>query len=84
MRMFPGPASGALLAFDEVAVPVFRDVDEGDIAVVDFRFGVHHVEDALGTGQGHHDGVRLHGDLRDGLAEVPVQRQVRDEGTDGQ
>ena len=50
MRMFPCPDAGTLVGFDQIAVFVLLSIDQSDIAVVLFFWGVNESEDALCTG----------------------------------
>ena len=73
--MLPGPDAGALVGLHEVVVLVVLGVDEGDIALIGLAGLIHHLEDALCTGQCHDDAVGLHGHLADGHIEALIQGQ---------
>ena len=79
--MLPGPDAGALVGLHEVVVLVVLGVDEGDIALIGLAGLIHHLEDALCTGQCHDDAVGLHGHLADGHIEALVQGQERHDST---
>ena len=79
--VLPGPDAGALVGLHEVVVLVVLGVDEGDIALIGLAGLIHHLEDALCTGQCHDDAVGLHGHLADGHIEALVQGQERHDST---
>ena len=82
--MLPGPVTGTLRAFGDVAVFVNFGVDQLDIAVVFLGRFIHQLEDPLGTGQSHNDGVDLVADLGNGHVEGPGQGQEGDQLAQGQ
>ena len=57
---------------------------QGDVAFVDFRLLIQQRKDTLAAGQGHDHRVELHGDLGDGLVEVPGQYQEAGQLAQGQ
>ena len=58
-------------------------VFQGDFPLIQLRRHIQHVEDALGAGQGQHDGVELLGDLAHPLGKVPDVAQEGDEHAAG-
>ena len=73
--VLPGPDAGALLGLHEVVLAVVLGVHEGHIALIGLAGLVHHLKDALCTGQRHDDAVGLHGHLTDGHIEALVQTE---------
>ena len=78
--VLPRPDTGAFAGLHEGVVLIILGVDKGDIALVGLAGFIHHLEDALCTGQRHDDTVGLHGYLTDGHIEALVQGE---EGHDG-
>ena len=77
--VFPCPCAGVLCAFGNGAILGNMAVDQGDIAVIGFRFFVHQLENTLGTCQRHNDGIDLVTDLTDGHVEAAAQGQEADQ-----
>ena len=73
--VLPCPQAGALVRLHQLVVAVVLCVDKGHIAFVGLAGFIHHLEDALSTGQCHDDAVGLHGHLTDGHVEALVQAQ---------
>ena len=78
--VLPGPEAGAVGGLDQLVVRIVFGVDEGDVALIGLAGLVHHLEDALGTGQSHDDAVGLHGHLADGHVEALVQGEKGHDG----
>ena len=76
VRVLPRPETGVVVSLDERTV-FFLRVDERHIAVVRFRLGVHERKDARRAGQRSDDGVKLVGDLRNGVCKPARERQER-------
>ena len=81
--VLPRPQTGALGSFHQLVVAVVLGVYQRHIALVGLAGLVHHLEDALGTGQCHDDAVGLHGHLTDGHIEALVQAEEGHHGTKG-
>ena len=76
MRVFPRPHTGTLFTLHNIAVCIFLCVHQGNISLIHFRLGIHHVEDTLGAGQSHDDGVKLLSDLHERLCETLGKLQI--------
>jgi len=83
VRMAPCPHLGGLLGFRQLAVDVLR-IDQLDVAVIALRLLIEHLEDALGAGDAHDDGVDLRRDLVDVAGELPRHAQKRHDHGDGE
>jgi len=81
--ILPTPQIGFLGCLDQFAI-VFFHVDQGDVAIVFFRFFIQQFEDALGSSQRHHHRVELLGDLVDRHGKAPAQLQEGSNGPQGQ
>ena len=57
--VLPGPVAGALVHGPHVAAGGDIGVDQLHIAVIGLGLRVHQIEDPLGTGHGHDDGIDL-------------------------
>ena len=75
--MLPRPQVGALLGFRQRAVRGLPGIYQRDIAIVRFGRLVEQTEHALRACHCHDHRVELLADLRDGLAEIAVQRHKR-------
>ena len=73
--VLPGPDAGALLGLHEVVLAVVLGVHQGHIALIGLAGLVHHLKDALCTGQCHDHAVGLHRHLTDGHIEALVQTE---------
>ena len=82
--MLPGPMTGALFGFRNIALVVDFRVDQSDIALVLLGLLVHQLKNPLGAGQSHDDGVDLVGHLGNGHIEGAGQGQEADKLAQGQ
>ena len=73
VRLFPGPRAMTLLRLHG---------RQHDLALVDLRRGVHHVEDALRAREGGHDGVELLADLFERASDLARVEQVGGEAAE--
>ncbi len=69
MGMLPGPQAGALRALHNLAI-LLPGIHQGHIALVLLRLLIHQIKDALRTCQGHDNGVKLLGNLRNRLRKL--------------
>ncbi len=79
VRVTPGPDVGALVAGLNGAVGQLAGVDQLHVAVILLGLLVHEGKDALRAGGGLRHKGDLLGDLRDGLRELAVERDERDD-----
>ena len=82
----PGPGLGPPLAAElgQGAVGVLVHGHQGHPALIHFGLGVHNGKDALRPRHGGQQGVHLHGDLVDGLGDLPVVLEVGHQRAQGE